>query len=144
MSVLVSASEPFLVQQHPTDYVGFRQLALIQYTIARNRNHPKNSITSYSLVVIDNFESTVIKRKSNLLRYLDVDLVDDQVIFDILTHWDGQIPVSVFCSQQGYTPLVTHAIKSLDVRAIDRVIGPAYHFDTAILKKSSRYIRRYA
>lgn len=126
----------FIIQPHPPEYRGFPQLSIFEYF---NLFHiPDGGIDAIKrkdrktlFVVCDNLEAATQKRfgkKCADISLLNLTFMDDKFVFELLSEWKEQEPISMFCELKGYTNIVKNHWMVINSSSIITWIGKLYYF----------------
>ena len=123
---------PLVIEPHPTDYVGYPFVTLIQY-----RNE-------YFLTIVDNATDKTID--AFVLDFCLQEHVSEQDIVEHASQWfeccQLQCPVSFYFSKVGVIDDASRIFKSFNTDYITRIVGPVSHFDMTKIHKIKRRKRK--
>lgn len=127
-----AGSVPLIVENHPSDYMGYPFITLIQYRKA------------HVLSIVDNSDDQSIK-----LYVLDLcgpEQVKEEKVIEIATQWyetsRTQHPLSVEFSRQGVTSETGKIYRTFNTEFVTRVIGPLPRFEMSEVIRVKRRKRK--
>lgn len=123
---------PLIVEPHPSDYVGFPFITLIQY-----RKRPM-------LGIVDNADEESLR--VYVLDLCGPEHVDEEAIISVAADWftnsRNLYPLSIEFSRLGLTAMTSKIYRALNVEFITRVIGPVPKFPMGTIKSIKRRRRK--
>lgn len=127
------------IEPHPSEYEGFPQVCVIQYsTNTASKDHLQE--IQQQLVIIDQFNE---ESKPLAFDLCAIDEVDDRITYEVLSNWNQEeMPLSFYVSINGYAQHFVDTWFSLSAKSVKCVIGniPAYNWKHT--SKRSRKIKR--
>ena len=109
---------PLIIESHPSNYIGFPFITLIQYH------------KSPMVCVVDNIGDSSIR--AFVLDMCGPAGVDEEIIVNATQVWydqyRAQYPVSVYFSREGLSSVTTKIFRTLNVEFVSRVIGPVPNY----------------
>lgn len=128
----ISHQAPLIIENHPTDYIGYPFITLLQY----NKDH--------LLTIVDNSDDTTIT--AYVLDMCGPEHIDEEMIIDSTREWytnrRERFPVSFEFSRLNLTEITSKIYRTFNVDYITRVIGPLPSFTMAASKNVRRRKRK--